>query len=193
MNKEQRLNKLTSEYDELCGRTNRLNDFINSIHFEDVVEDAKEQTLMIDQYLAMCRYRANLKARIRILRDQIKRDREMPPIQTQHDPNFDDVDTEQKAMAMHHCGQDADMDDACCQAREKRPVGDDSAAVEEPIITGDSLKELVGWQIVSVMPPKWKCQGCIFDSEESRCEKKVELVGGYFLCLAPLPNSIVTE
>lgn len=90
----------------------------------------------------------------------------------------------------HHCGQDADLDDACCQAREKRSVGDGSAVVNEAQVP-NSLKELVGMQIVSVFPPGWKCQGCAYDSDYFRCEKKVELVGGYMLCLANIP--IVTE
>lgn len=55
----------------------------------------------------------------------------------------------------------------------------------------ESIKELVGMQIVSVFPSGWKCQGCAYDSDYFRCEKKVELVGGYMLCLAQIP--IVTE
>lgn len=89
--------------------------------------------------------------------------------------NCVDIDT-------NHCWQDVDMDDACCQAaydpNESQPVD------VKPAITGESLKELVGWQVVSVMPPGHKCQGCLFDRDDFRCEKKVELVGGHFLCLA---------
>lgn len=78
----------------------------------------------------------------------------------------------------------------CRPGREKCQVDDGSAGVNESQVP-NSLKELVGMQIVSVMPPGWKCQGCAYDSDYFRCEKKVELVGGYMLCLANIP--IVTE
>lgn len=86
--------------------------------------------------------------------------------------NCADIDTS-------HCGQDADMDDACCQAaydpNESQPV--DTAPM--------SLHELTGMQVVGAYPKGWKCKDCIFSKmKDSRCEKKVELVGGYFLCLA---------
>ena len=76
-----------------------------------------------------------------------------------------------------YCGQDTVVQDP----NESQPAD----AVPE------SLKELVGMQIVSVFPPGWKCQGCAYDKDYFRCEKKVELVGGYMLCLANIP--IVTE
>lgn len=85
----------------------------------------------------------------------------------------------------------------CRPGREKCQVGDGSAVVQDPNesqpadTVPESLKELVGMQIVSVLPPGHKCQGCLFDRDYFRCEKKVELVGGYYLCLAPIP--IVTE
>lgn len=87
-------------------------------------------------------------------------------------------------MDTSHCGQDADMDDACCQAaydpNESQPV--DTAPM--------SLHELTGMQVVGAYPKGWKCKDCIFsEMKDSRCEKKVELVGGYFLCLANIqPN-----
>jgi hypothetical protein len=86
---------------------------------------------------------------------------------------------EYRAACTHHCGQDAR-----CQ------VDDVNAVVNESQVP-NSLKELVGMQVVSVMPHGWKCQGCAYDSDYFRCEKKVELVGGYMLCLANIP--IVTE
>lgn len=254
--KVKRLNKLTDEFDELNGKINRLSDFINSIHFEDVVEDVKEQNLMTGQFLAMCNYRANLKARIRILRDQIQRDREIPPIQVMHDPSFDDAnhcgqDTrhrdeaakklcdllvkgrmivfapgkkcdkcggnmfegfgeeeggkilcfncasqitneelqqaldEYRSACLHHCGQDA----SC-------PVGGGCATVQDPNEsqpedTHVSLNDLLGMEVISVgdMP----CDACNPDNYAGRPCVKVELVGGTYLCLAPLPNSIITE
>lgn len=96
----------------------------------------------------------------------------------------------------HHCGQDVDFDDACCQVRKKRPVGDGSAVVNE---IPDSLKSLEGMQVIKVCGPKCKDCPCGDGLREypsgrdmSSCVK-VELVGGHYLCLAPLPNSIVTE
>ena len=87
----------------------------------------------------------------------------------------------------HHCGQDVqDADDACCQARASRVDHDAAPAASQ---TGDSLKELVGMQVIDVKGRK--CDYCV-TRYNAPCVK-VELVGGYYLCLAPLPNSIVTE
>lgn len=92
---------------------------------------------------------------------------------------------EYRAACTHHCGQDA-----TCQ------VGDGNAVVEKPIITGESLEQLVGSTVRLFHKPGHKCIDCPYRSKSygGKCEyKKVELVGGYYLCLAPLPNSIVTE
>jgi len=92
---------------------------------------------------------------------------------------------EYRAACTHHCGQDA-----TCQ------VGDGSAVVNE---IPDSLKSLEGMQVIKVCGPKCKDCPCGDGLREypsgrdaSSCVK-VELVGGYYICLAPLPNSIVTE
>lgn len=85
----------------------------------------------------------------------------------------------------HHCGQDA-----CCQ------VDDGNAVVDKPIITGESLEQLVGATVRLFHKPGHKCIDCPYSSKSygGKCEyKKVELVGGYYLCLADLPNSIITE
>lgn len=81
--------------------------------------------------------------------------------QTQHDPNFDDVDPEQKAqaMAMHHCGQDAD---------EHQPEG-------------FTYKELLGMEVICYGGKSMKCCGCSWNC--GNCVK-VELVGGDYICLA---------
>lgn len=75
-------------------------------------------------------------------------------------------------------------------------MGDGSAAVNE---TPDSIKSLEGMQVIKVCGPKCKDCPCGDGLREypsgrdaSSCVK-VELVGGYTLCLSPLPNSIVTE
>lgn len=117
------------------------------------------------------------------------------------------------AIATHHCGQDAEEQhhnyraivegqgihihdgnvplDQCGCIKIKGGQAQDLNESQPADTVPESLKELVGWQIVSVMPPGHKCQGCLFDRDYFRCEKKVELVGGYYLCLAPIP--IVTE
>lgn len=86
----------------------------------------------------------------------------------------------------HHCGQDA----SC-------PVGDGSAVVNE---IPDSIKSLEGMQVIKVCGPKCKDCPCGDGLREypsgrdmSSCVK-IELVGGYYLCLSQLLiNSIVTE
>ena len=76
-----------------------------------------------------------------------------------------------------HCGQDADMDDACCQAREHQPAG-------------LTYKDILGMEVIGYGGKSMKCDGCPTDC--GNCVK-VELVGGYTLCLSPLSNSFVTE
>lgn len=89
---------------------------------------------------------------------------------------------------INHCGQDCDCDDACCQAGS--PCGRSAVTYDpnesQPVDTAPmSLHELTGMQVVGVYPKGWKCKDCIFsEMKDSRCEKKVELVGGTFLCLA---------
>lgn len=85
----------------------------------------------------------------------------------------------------HHCGQDA----SC-------PVGGGCATVQDPnesqpADTHVSLNDLLGMEVISVgdMP----CDACNPDNYDGRPCVKVELVGGTYLCLAPRPNSIITE
>ena len=177
-NKQQRLDKLTAEYNDLNGKINRLDNFTNRLDFETIVPDSEEQMLMHHQLNAMRSYRTNLKERIQLLQAQIKAG----------SPCDDRVVT----SAAHHCGQDAH--DPCGELGTEgnpiplpSPVGGDSAAV----ITGDSLKDLLGMEVISVgdMP----CDACNPDNYAGRPCVKVELVGGTYLCLAQLPNSIITE
>lgn len=173
-NKQQRLDKLTSEYNDLNGKISRLDAFLNRLDFETIVPDREEQMLMQHQLNAMRSYRGNLKERIQLLQAQIKQDLNKPGRQVCGD-----------VIATHHCGQDA-----TCQ------VGDGSAAVNE---IPDSIKSLEGLQVIKVCGPKCKDCPCGDGLREypsgrdmSSCVK-VELVGGYTLCLSQLPNSIVTE
>lgn len=120
----------------------------------------------------------------------------------------------------HHCGQDAEeprhnyramvedqgihihdgnvpLDQCGCIKICK--VGGGNATVQDPNesqpadTVPESLKELVTLQIEHVFPANHKCDKCDYYTSCNRSVKKLELVGGYMLCLAPLPNSIVTE
>jgi len=97
-NKQQRLDKLTAEYNDLNGKINRLDAFLNRLDFETIVPDREEQMLMQHQLNAMRSYRTNLKERIQLLQVQIKRDIDKPCRQV----CGDGIATQE-----HHCGQDA--------------------------------------------------------------------------------------
>lgn len=97
---------------------------------------------------------------------------------------------------LHHCGQDCDCDDACCQAGS--PCGRSTATYDpnesqpvdvSPAITGESLRNILGMQVCRCNVP---CDVCSIDKRVGACVK-LELVGGDYICLAPLPNSVVTE
>lgn len=170
-NKQQRLDKLTAEYNDLNGKISRLDAFLNRLDFETIVPDGEEQMLMQHQLNAMRSYRTNLKERIQLLQVQIQAG----------SPCDDRVVT----SATHHCGQDA----SC-------PVGGGCATVQDPNESQPadihvSLKDLLGMEVISVgdMP----CDACNPDNYAGRPCVKVELVGGYYLCLAPQPGSIITE
>lgn len=84
----------------------------------------------------------------------------------------------------------------CRPGREKCQVGDGSGVVNE---VPDSIKSLEGMQVIKVCSPKCKDCPCGDGLREypsgrdaSSCVK-VELAGGYMLCLAPLPNSIMMD
>ena len=127
---------------------------------------------------------------------------------------------EYRAACTHHCGQDAEeqhhnyraivegqgihindgnvpLDQCGCIKICK--VGGGNATVKDPNesqpadTVPESLKELVCMQIEHVFPANHKCDKCDYYTSCNRSVKKLELVGGYMLCLAPLPNSIVTE
>ena len=182
---------LISLYGAMKSLFYKFDKMVAGIGFELLYPDEGEQRDIYRQRDALDDFCAALRRQIKF--HQRKREvMEQMMFQTQHDPNFDDVDPEQKAQAMatHHCGQDADMDDACCQVRSSRV--DHTAAPAAVKELPDSIAQLVGMQIVSAFRPGWKCEECAFSHiEGARCEKKVELVGGCYLCLAPIP--IVTE
>lgn len=83
----------------------------------------------------------------------------------------------------HHCGQDVSN-----ESSQSSP----SSENDKPVITGESIKKLMDYQVVGVCEPGFPCEGCVQDHYNTPCVK-VELVGGYMLCLAPLPNSIMMD
>ena len=214
MTQEQRaqlIEKLHNEYNDLNGKIARLNAFLCDIDFIKKVPDIIEQELMKGQLRAMENYLSNLRGRIMFQEAQQKAEKSLEEwknmkgkvVNTLCGPVHLSNTNEQ-----HHCGQDA----TC-------PVGDGSAVVQDPnesqpaevlrtkedvekklgihIHEGNipreqcgSLKTLLGMQVVGV--GNGKCEGCPQDNYGTPCVK-VELVGGTYLCLAPLPNSIATE
>lgn len=212
MNKEEQLNSdkkvlasLEAEYKRAQRVICSIRALVTDLNFEELMPDSQERCLMVDELQAYDYIRTNLMNRIRFYRARVKREESIKDWSQykKTDNTYIGVDVSDEGshseccqvcgddIATHHCGQDADLDDACCQAGS--PCGrsavtydpNESQPVDvKPAITGESLKELVGWQVVSVMPPGHKCQGCLFDRDDFRCEKKVELVGGHFLCLA---------
>lgn len=195
MTQEQRaqlIQKLRTEYKDLNGKIARLNAFLCDIDFVKKVPDPMEQSLMSMQLRSMKGYLDNLRARIMF--QEIKQSQEEKTGQTIDDwvnMNRRVVNTLCGPVHLvnldeqHHCGQDA-----TCQ------VGDGSAVVNE---IPDSIKSLEGMQVIKVCGPKCKDCPCGDGLREypsgrdmSSCVK-VELVGGTYLCLAPQPNSIITE
>lgn len=189
MNKQQQpisfsklIEKLRNEYEQLKERVCSLHSFLCDIDFEKRVPDPVEQRLMREQLHMMFGYMDNLRARISYQEEQQLR--QMIEQSIPHAP-MASVEKRGGDIIIHHCGQDA------C-----RQVDDGNAVVDKPIITGESLEQLVGATVRLFHKPGHKCIDCPYSSKNygGKCEyKKVELVGGYYLCLADLPNSIVTE
>lgn len=202
MSKEQQLNSdkkilasLEAEYKRAQRVINSIRELVTDLNFEELIPDSQERCLMVDELQAYDYIRTNLMNRIRFYRNRVKRDENIKDWSQykKTDSAYIGVDVSDEgdhsacsqvcgdAIATNHCGQDA----AC-------PVGDGIAVVNDPL--PESIAELVGMQIVCAFRSGFKCKDCAFSQmEDARCTKKVELVGGYFLCLADLPNSIITE
>lgn len=179
MNKQQQpisfsklIEKLRNEYDQLKERVCR-----------EKGTSPVEQRLMREQLHMMFGYMDNLRARISYQEEQQLR--QMIEQSIPHAP-IASVEKSGGDIIIHHCRP----------GREKCQVGDGSGVVNE---VPDSIKSLEGMQVIKVCGPKCKDCPCGDGLREypsgrdmSSCVK-VELVGCYYLCLAPLPNSIVTE
>lgn len=186
MTQEQRkqlIEKLRAEYKDLNGKIARLNAFLCDIDFVKKVPDPIEQSLMSMQFKSMKGYLDNLRGRIMFQETQQLREenaRKQLDEWKKMKGHIIPVNLDEQ----HHCGQDADCDDACCQAGS--PCGRSAAAEKQ---AGYST-ELIGMQVIAIGDQR--CDGCPTEHYGAPCVK-VELVGGAYLCLAPLPNSIVTE
>lgn len=213
------IEKLRNEYDQLKERVDSLGSFLCDIDFEKRVPDPVEQRLMREQLHMMLGYMNNLRARISYNEEQQIRNRLetgdgkrgldfvrcdngkvvaivpeglIPEGLDDIDPNKV-VEVIKKSWCdykgrLEDCGQDA-----CCQ------VDAGNADVDMPVLTGESLKTLMDYKVVNVCVPKCKDCPCGDGLREypsgrdmSSCVK-LELVGGAYLYLAPLPNSIVTD
>ena len=182
--RKQLIEKLSAEYAGVKDRVGKLHAFLCDIDLVKKVPDPMEQSLMSMQLRSMKGYLDNLRARIMF--QEIKQSQEEKTGQTIDDwVNMNGrVNTLCGSVRLinldeqHHCGQDA----SC-------PVGGGSAAVNQE--NSDSLKDLLGMEVISVgeMP----CDACNPDNYAGRPCVKVELVGGFYLCLAPQPGSIITE
>lgn len=204
MNKQQQpasfnklIERLTNEYAQLKERVDSLHSFLCDIDFEKRVPDPVEQRLMRDQLHMMLGYMENLRARISYQEQQQLRN--MIETSIPHAP-IDSIEKRGGDIIIKQAnpsGQDAH--DPCGELGTEgnpiplpSPVDDGSAVVEKPVITGESIKKLMDYQVVGVCEPGFPCEGCVQDHYNTPCVK-VELVGGYMLCLAPLPNSIMMD
>lgn len=188
------ISKLEEEYNELSDKCNKLYTFIYSLDFKEKVPDSNEQYLLQEQHKRMEAYRTNLYQRIEHYRIKVK-----IALGCDYFDSWGDV--AEKIHQKHHCGQDAhdpfgELGTEGNPIPLPSPVDDGSAAVNE---IPDSIKSLEGMQVIKVCGPKCKDCPCGDGLREypsgrdmSSCVK-VELVGDYMLCLAPLPNSIITE
>lgn len=206
MNNEQKksderiLAQLLGEYKRVCCEADSVRICVNDIDFEETIPDAEERYLMVEQMKVNEEAQAVLRNRIRYYRNRIKANKPEPweennafrTVETLCGPvnliNQDKVSKVEMDDIIHHCGQDADMDDACCQAaydpNESQPVD------TKPAITGESLYKLLGRQVICFLKPgESRCENCQFNPDDPEDCVKVELVGGYFLCLADIqPN-----
>lgn len=207
----QLIEKLRNEYEDLKGKCCRLHAFLCDINFEKIVPDRDEQNLMREQGVAMLRYLNNLRDRITLKERQLTTDNWLKMQQPKAIVETPCGPVRVVNIAednQHHCGQDcsdriyragrkasADAGLAAARAMEQvmaSPEGCpvDGGNADVKVEVPDSLKDLIGMQVLAFT--NGKCESCPQDHYGTPCHK-LELVGGTFICLAPLPNSIVTE
>lgn len=164
---------LISLYGAMRSLFYKFDKMVTDIGFELLIPEEGEQRDIYKQRNALDDFCAALRRQIKF-HQRNREVMEQMMFQTQHDPNFDDVDPEQKAqaMAMHHCGQDA----------------------SRLVAYGDNLEQIIGARVRLFHTPGHKCEECPYrvKSDGSSCKyHKVELISGHFICLTP--NPIITE
>ena len=222
MNKKEQLNSdkkvlasLEAEYKRAQRVIHSIRALVTDLNFEELMPDSQERCLMVDELQAYDYIRTNLMNRIRFYRARVKREESIKDWSQykKTDSTYIGVDVSNEGshsgccqvcgddIATHHCGQDAVVQDPNeSQPAEVLRIKED---VEKKlgihIHEGNApkgqcgcmeMKSLLGMQVVGV--GNGKCEGCPQDHYGTPCVK-VELVGGAYLCLAPLPNSIITE
>ena len=199
------LASLEAEYKRAQRVIYSIRALVTDLNFEELIPDSQERCLMVDELQAYDYIRTNLMNRIRFYRARVKREENIKDWSQykRTDSTHIGVDVSDEGdhgarcqvcgddIATHHCGHDA----SC-------PVGGGCATVQDPNESQPadihvSLKDLVGMQVVAVNDVP--CSKCICGDGHTpsgyplpECVK-VELVGGTYLCLAPMPNSIITE
>ena len=187
---------------------------VSSDILDDIIAQAKKENLQqeeLDKWVNMKRTIETPRGPVRV----VNTDEQPIEIKTQREPTFDSnpkcyfcggvieglpwIKEGKPACKKccdnaHHCGQDCDYDDACCQAGS--PCGRSAVAYDpnesqpvdtKPAITGESLRNLLGMQVCRCNVP---CDVCAIDKRLGACVK-LELVGGHYICLAPTPNTTI--
>lgn len=218
--RKQLIEKLSAEYAGVKDRVGKLHAFLCDIDIEKKVPDYEERSNLREQLGIMLNYLENLRRRIgfherMVFGQMINETTHRIEIKGMREPTFDSgigvrcdkcgksirpgdmcifhnekifcndcgCDNSETGTAPHHCGQDVSN-----ESSQSSP----SSENDKPVITGESIKKLMDYQVVGVCEPGFPCEGCVQDHYNTPCVK-VELVGGYMLCLAPLPNSIMMD
>ena len=218
--RKQLIEKLSAEYAGVKDRVGKLHAFLCDIDIEKKVPDYEERSNLREQLGIMLNYLENLRRRIgfherMVFGQMINETTHRIEIKGMREPTFDSgigvrcdkcgksirpgdmcifhnekifcndcgCDNSETGTAPHHCGQDVSS---------KSSQSSPSSENDKPVITGESIKKLMDYQVVGVCEPGFPCEGCVQDHYNTPCVK-VELVGGYMLCLAPLPNSIMMD
>lgn len=189
------INELSKRYNELQEEFKSVQDLVNDIDFVfDYTEE--EQWLFYRMRSTMEEHCAALLRLIRFLKKQELEEQGHHCGQDAEEPRHD-YRAMVEGQGIHIHDGNVPLDQCGCIKICK--VGGGNASVQDPNesqpadTVPESLKELVTLQIEHVFPANHKCDKCDYYTSCNRSVKKLELVGGYMLCLAPLSNSIVTE
>lgn len=102
------------------------------------------------------------------------------------------IEQAEKENEHHHCGQDVHEEEGVSHRKVDTPCGPVrliNVEEEELGMPPKSIRELIGMRVVGAYPSNSKCCDCFFQIKPDGrpCQyKKVELVGGCYLCLKPI-------